>query len=127
MTYFRRRETRRLKKRSRTIPLKGFGRDEGRYFRCWNCGFICDVERDSLGGAASLDGVDHVNYSVPTYGAVPNEEGSGLSVLGGNIEHFHVSSELDSSGNPKKPLHQFQVTITGGCPFCGTLNWRGDY
>jgi len=45
----------RYRKQARTIRIKASdgdsGRavtDEGNYFRCWHCGFICDIRRDDL-------------------------------------------------------------------------------
>lgn len=33
----------------------------------------------------------------------------------------------DSSGNPVEPVHYHTVSVRGGCPLCGSFNWRGDY
>ena len=32
----------------RQMPYYGEGDDQGKWFRCWNCGFRCKVDRDSL-------------------------------------------------------------------------------
>ena len=40
---------RKLRGDKKTIRVKGSGEDADRYFRCWNCGFVCDSQRDSLG------------------------------------------------------------------------------
>ena len=32
----------------RTMPIRGEGEDKDKWFRCWNCGFPCNVERNSL-------------------------------------------------------------------------------
>ena len=115
-----------LRKVSRTIPVKGNGEDTDKYYRCWHCGFICDSDLNSLGGAASRDGVASEDYSVPTYGATPGVDGSGDACLDAP-GHFHVAAELDSAGNPKEVVHDYRVTISGGCPLCGSMNWKGDY
>lgn len=39
----------RLPKEKRTIRLYGEGDDTNKYYRCWNCGFPCKTDRDSLG------------------------------------------------------------------------------
>ena len=49
----------RLRKEKRTIPIRGIWEDKGKYFRCWNCGFVCDSQRDSLG--------DHGGVTTGTY------------------------------------------------------------
>lgn len=37
-----------LSKQRRTHSVWGAQEDTGKYFSCWNCGFICNVERDQL-------------------------------------------------------------------------------
>ena len=122
-------KTKRLRKDSRTIPLPGNGVGEadenGQYFKCWNCGFTCDRERDELGGSDSRDGLSYENYSVDTFGGTPGL--SGLATLGGDIEHFQVALKLDSSGSPIEPEKNIRAVAGTGCPFCGCRNWRGDY
>ena len=115
---------RRLPKESKTIPLKGNkvrgnGEDFGKYYRCWHCGFTCNVERDSLGDSQSRSGVSSELYTPVTY--------DGRAVLGGDIQHFHTALETDSDGNPKELWEYYKPVITGGCPMCGSMNWRGDY
>jgi hypothetical protein len=39
----------RLPRQKRTIEVPGSLEDSGKYFRCWNCGFINNVERNQLG------------------------------------------------------------------------------
>lgn len=126
-----RKKRRTLPKESRTLPIKGNkdrgdGRDDGRYFECWNCGFICDIEGDSLGGPESGSGVALLNHSVTSYG-YNGDPKTGFAVLGGSIEHFHVALEKDADGSPKEVLHSFSASDGIGCPFCHSLNWKGDY
>jgi hypothetical protein len=129
----RARDSRKRPKESRTIPLlgnqdRGNGEDFGKYYRCWNCGFTCDVTRDSLGGSQSKGADNHEDYHTPSYGSKDySSELNGLSVLGGDVGHYHVALELGSDGNPKNIRHDIKSVVTGGCPFCGTMNWRGDY
>jgi hypothetical protein len=114
----------RLPKQRRTIPLKSSDRasgreviDAGRYFRCWNCGFICDVERDALS--------DLGNGSNPV--AVP-EVSTGFTYAEGEdankIVLYKVRlSATDSSGDPVGIQHSFRVSGTG-CPLCFTRAWK---
>ena len=129
-----RKQGRRLPKESKTIPLKGNkvrgnGEDFGKYYRCWNCDFVCNVERDSLGDSQSRGGDNHERYHIPTYGLQDQDTNlSRYSVLGGDINNFHVALENGSDGNPKEIHgHDYESVITGGCPCCGSMNWRGDY
>lgn len=106
----------RLPKRSRTIPVKGFGEDKGRYFRCWHCGFVCNKDRDALGNSESRSGI--------TYGeSLLHAVEPARCVLGGSINHYHTA--VSNNGYGLK--HQIKPSNVRGCPFCGTLNWRGDY
>lgn len=52
---------RRLPSQKRAIPLYGERDDQNKYFRCWNCGFVCDSERDRL-----HSGDSQANTVVPT-------------------------------------------------------------
>lgn len=126
MKYNSQYRTRKLPKESRTIPLdgsneRGNGLDYHRFYRCWHCGFICDIDRDTLGGSKSLSGV---GYEAASSEADPYNNNVG--VLGGPDETV-VSLALDSAGNPKEVYHTFKPVISGGCPLCGTTNWLGRY
>ena len=37
-----------LKRDKRTIPMFGCKEDTNKYFRCWNCNFVCDKDRDVI-------------------------------------------------------------------------------
>ena len=116
-----------LPKRSRTRPVKGRGEDRNRYFRCWNCGFICDSQRDELGDSESDAGDDHTDYNSL---AQANPQGTGpdkVICLGGDIGHYHVAMRIGADSEPKTIVHGYKSDISRGCPFCGTTNWRGDY
>ncbi|MCK4328788.1 hypothetical protein KAX02_02990 [candidate division WOR-3 bacterium] len=121
---------RKLAKRSRTLPVFGKGDDEGKYFRCWNCGFICNKDRDELGDAESNAGDDHTDYhgnvSEYPYANHYDDIASKVCCLG-ESDHYHVVLELGPDGEPKTIIHDLTSDISRGCPFCGTVNWRGDY
>jgi len=118
----------RLPKRSRTRPIYGKGDDADRYFKCWNCGFVCDSHRDELGDSESRAGDDHTDY----HNLVENESQlrpnpGNKACLGGDIGHYHVAMLLGPDENPKTVYHELTSDISRGCPFCGSTNWRGDY
>lgn len=129
MRYSQARNRRRLPSRSRTIPIKGHidrgeGEDHGKYFKCWHCGFICDVDRDELGDEQTRSGDSALDYPVEvnTYDYLGR-----IAVLGGSINHHEIALLKDSTGEAVSVRHSFKSDVTGGCPFCGTKNWRGDY
>ena len=114
-------------KRSRTLPIYGKGDDEGRYFHCWNCGFVCDSQRDELGDSDSSADVGYTDYN-----GVANEDPYTVNAgrvicLGGDIGHYHVAMRVGPDDEPKTIRHNLKSDISKGCPFCGTTNWRGDY
>lgn len=106
----------------RTIPLKGNrvrgnGEDHGRYFRCGNCGFICDTLRDKRGRTMNNVGfTDFVPNTYPT--------GDTYSVLGG-VGRVFVSHEL-TADSTKSEYFSLVSVISSGCPFCGTQNYDGQ-
>lgn len=113
---------------ARTRPLKpARWEDEGRYFRCWNCGFVCDSQRDSLGGAEDRAGtntefaqttlpdnrwIDYFGTQVPA-----------ILRCRGNT----VLMKLGPDGVATQPMLSYSPTVEKYCPFCGSPNWRGDY
>ena len=122
----RHRRSRRPHKDARTIPLRGYGDDAGKWYRCWNCGWINKVGQNELGGAESKDGVSHVRTTTYSEGApFGGERGAQatLEVVGGL---FGTTLKSDSSGNGVAPVVVYDIT-SRGCGFCGSLNWRGDY
>lgn len=129
----------RVNKDSRTIPLfDETDQDNGTYYRCWHCGFICNDRRDTLGGESTSNRVTHSDFSMDSvpepgiYGiGIGNElTAGGLASVNMNISGIHHDLTLvksDSNGNPVEPKHYHDVSTSGGCPFCGSANYRGDY
>lgn len=107
-------------KKSRTIPLFAKGDEDGKLFRCWNCGQICNQERDALGGSESPSGVQVDQYLEPSI-ATP-----GSAIL---LEGSVGASKLTLDGSMEDIIYAFHPDPEGsqGCPFCHSLNWRGDY
>jgi hypothetical protein len=133
---------------SRTIPLRGHkdygeGQDDGKYFRCWNCGFTCNVERDELGDDASRDGISYEVYEALYSGGPKKDTNDYLETdaaihgyNGANVVPLlamasarsgHVLLQNNADGTPKTVRINWTPKVNSGCPFCGTLNWRGDY
>jgi hypothetical protein len=125
-SYYTRLRSRPLPKRSRTIPVpgnseRGDGEDDGRYYRCWNCGFICDSDRDALGDDRSLNGL---SYSVQE--SVGSSEENSLIILA-NLRSGHVIPKAGADGTAAVIRLPYYPSSATGCSFCGTLNWRGDF
>ena len=130
MAVYTRPHKRKLIKRSRTRPVYGEGADKGKYFRCWNCGFVCNVDRDQLGDSDSWSGNEHTDYHedylYSSYDAP--DDPSRYAVLGGDIGDYYVALNIVTpDGEPELIRHKYTSDISRGCPFCGSTNWRGDY
>ena len=76
----------RLPREKKVIRIPGSLEDDGKFYRCWNCGFICNGNRD---------------------------------VLVGNFGGVNASTYVDVDG-----LTKYKAEVTGGCPFCGSGNYR---
>jgi hypothetical protein len=137
MSYFRARKSKKLPRRARTIPLKGHpvrgnGEDHGKWFRCWVCGQRCNVDRDELGDSESRHGKGYEDTVISPH--VTPQTGNSLDgglyrLQGRTTKNIHVMVETDRNGDALKPNpHAISVKDSGtGCPFCHSLNWRGDY
>jgi hypothetical protein len=127
MADYRRAYKKPLPRRSRTRPIYGRGDDRRRFYRCWNCGFVCDSRRDELGDSDSNAGDDHTDFNIH---AQPDPQLGGVAkqlCLGGDIGHYHVAMKIGADSEPQTIVHSLKSDVSRGCPFCGTVNWRGDY
>ena len=119
-----RHKSRKYRKESRTIPIfgspdRGDGRDAGRYYECWNCGFICDIERDYLGGPEDSSRITPTAY---------NQVGQDGSTAAYHCEGAAGADQTtcEAAGGTWSRV-RYKPVVDAGCPFCGTVNWRGDY
>jgi hypothetical protein len=121
-----RNRSRKLRKEARRIPVPGHfdygdGRDAGKYFRCWNCGWICDVDRDKLGGVDDRPGVSPKAYTmIGQYGTALR---GGASDNSGSRDLL-AGDEMTGEGYTTT---RYVPEVSEGCPLCGTVNWRGDH
>ena len=121
---------------NRTLPVKGEGNEAGKYFRCWNCGFICNKEKNHLGDGAGVtareaipapsDGRCTMRRLNGTYVAfvasvAPSSILAILPVLEGPEDIGTVGGATDV---PRGVRHTFEPNVTSGCPFCGSTNWK---
>ena len=106
----------RVPKEKRTIPVPAQGDEEGRYYKCWNCGFICDKQKNALDDGPAGNASRHATLA------------SGRIIGDSRSVRFRVGTpiilrQLDSLGN-KKPIYiERRVIVGSGCPGCGTRNW----
>jgi len=119
-----RHRSKKLRKESRTYPIygsdeRGDGLDSQRYWRCWNCGFVCDVERDFLGGDEERSQVEPIAY---------NQTTDDLSTAAYHCEGAAGATQVicEAAGGTWSRV-RYKPEVNSGCPFCGTPNWRGDY
>ena len=104
--------------------LRSSFEDDGKYYHCQNCGFVCSIDRDELSGSNDKNGLSYENYSVAVY---ESPQGNGPAILNGVIEHFQTVLEVGSDGEPKVVEEHWRAISNSGCPLCGSRNWRGDY
>jgi hypothetical protein len=102
------------------------GNDENK-IHCASCGFICDSKRDVMGGLKSPGSANHRDYALQT--GIKYRAGIGprpvptLDVM----LHYQVALKLSAGGQLVPVMHHHKTNPTSGCPFCGSLNYRGDY
>jgi len=117
----------------RTISIKGGGiglqSDSGRYYSCWNCGAICDSQREVTGGTSGQLAKQYVELSDPYQAFAPNDPDKINHVkficcdtLG---VHHETLCELDAASSPKKPYGGWKAEVVHGCWFCGCPTWKG--
>ena len=104
-----------LPKEARTIPIKAGGEENGKWFRCWNCGFNCFTDRDDHTGLTAGD--NHTDNPEPAYG-------DDQRIVLGSPNNYHVIMEQDDSGDVTI-VHDHLTNVTKGCPLCGTTNYKG--
>lgn len=56
----------RLPRKKSAIPIYGEKEDQGKYWRCRHCGFICNTDRDSLGPGDGRTYVTFLNDDLET-------------------------------------------------------------
>ena len=104
---------------SRRIPSKAIhsgwnpdypenGWEDDRYVRCWNCGFVCHLDRDSrdVKGSHAQDGIRHPSAA--------GYDESGVTYDG---------TDDDWDGTVSYDGHRNDFRVDQGCPFCGCLHY----
>ncbi len=131
MLRYPRYRTRSIPKVARRLPIRGSsdrgdGMDDGRYFRCWHCGFICDSLRDVVGGSTDRSGDYPIDYVRGSLGCQEADDParSQESTLGAPFGRF-AALECGPDGEAKAIRHSQMTTSIRGCPSCGNINYKG--
>jgi len=128
MPVYTRPHKRKLTKRSRTLPVYGEGADKGKYFRCWNCGWICNVDRDELGDSDSSAGDEHTDFHEDHYCSTYDQYDGSLSPVGPELilnKGFEESdppddwtaansADLDRHADPNTGTYCLEINENGG-------------
>ena len=107
----------RLPKEARSIPYKARG-DE-KLWKCWNCGFICNSDRDDHTGSHAGD-----NHDIAVTTALGGEGLDGM-IIPTEIGVETVIMKQDSNGDDATVHHNYTSDVTKGCPMCGSTNYKG--
>jgi hypothetical protein len=98
-------------------------------YHCWNCGFVCNTDRDQIGDGVGYTVIDQPDLpDVLNLGASANEfpqsngqQDNTISVELINTPHL---LGLGSDGTPLEIIHNNTSLITSGCPFCGCKQYK---
>lgn len=105
--------------RKRRISVPGSFEDKNKYIRCWNCGFIVNVDRD-LG-----DNERTGNYETDAIVASQPRTGSGLSTYI-QLDKINMVGYIIINGADGNPVTDYYTPrnplVSMGCPFCGVTN-----
>jgi hypothetical protein len=104
-----------LRHEKRTISMPGSQEYDGKFFRCWHCGFVGnDIDRNAVG-----DG-DGTTYSITTLTNDPYGQGNTAT----KIASSGKTVLMPSSGLSFTERHDISATASSGCAFCGCRNYR---
>lgn len=116
----------RVPRKKRALQIYGEGGDTGKWYKCWYCGFINNIDRNQVAdeftaenGSQSLV-LEYDGFSPNTFGM----EDARYTVL--TIDNAQSVSlmELDGAGDIKPIYAPRYPNVTRGCSFCGSTNYR---
>jgi len=108
----------------RTIPIYGEGDDANKLFKCWNCGAICNIERESLSQEEhSASGIGILD--APEFSLGPNNYLSEPLNTIAILDDMHTILENGPDGNPiVRYKHNQYPYVYAGCWNCGSRNYK---
>jgi len=110
-------------RQKRTIRIPGSLEDSNKYYRCWNCGVICNIERETLDtGEHSTAGINVKDAPEISPSPVLSDDRLAMTIY---LDDPFTILENGPDGNPITDYrhNQYPQSI-GGCWFCGTKNWK---
>jgi hypothetical protein len=131
-------DKRRLPRERRSISIFGatayidgkISKDQsGKFYRCWNCGFVCNTDRDKLGDGVGFYITDEPDLYSNNQGSVAfqypcsnaSQESATICVTKPSTVRL---IQLDSNGDLMEAIHNNVSVITSGCPSCGCKNYK---
>lgn len=110
---------RKIPLRKRVKILYGEHENYGRYYKCWNCGFIIDSDNKAFGGRGN--GVSHIEFTIAKAGRIMTGDVKSITPSVDGV----VAMRLGADGEPYTHLvHHLKPEVGQGCPFCGILDWK---
>ncbi len=108
----------------KTIAVYGEGEDANKLYKCWNCGAICNIDREKLsqeqhsrGGVGVLDAPE-VSLGLQSVG----EPSLNMMAV---LDDFHTILLNGQDGNPiSNYRHNLYPEVGTGCYFCGSRNYK---
>jgi len=119
--------------KKRSLPIRMAGDDwTGKWFKCWNCGFINNIDRAQVadvyqGGDKAIvfesDDLVYGSNNIPSnvYPEVKDNLGKYITL---DFPFSINLMKLDAQGNVVEPHVSDSVKIIGGCAQCGSMNWK---
>jgi hypothetical protein len=109
-----------VQRHQRSPSLPGSFEDSGRWYRCWNCRFVYDLNK--VGGNPDQDSRYQTEAIYPAY--PPTLGGDALLVLidSDRPEELGTLMELGPDGTPREIYTTRVHHVASGCPSCGTAN-----
>jgi hypothetical protein len=99
--------------------LRGSFEDNGKYIRCWNCGFIVNIDRDL--GDAEHSGNYETDVSIQAQGLAMG--GTNPVSIMEELDTIGTIIENGADGNPITDYYTPRLPeVSRGCPFCGCVN-----
>lgn len=118
--------TKKLSRRNRTQHVPGDREDTNKFYFCQICGFITDIERDTLDfGEMSSDGIITTDFVGEINNAEPFD-GHDTDIVIDAVDHNHeVLAKYGPDGVTDERVDHYQTSeVIGGCPCCGSKNWK---
>lgn len=93
--------------------------DSNRWFYCKHCGFLVDTLRFQVGDGSG---------SIAVMTTVPVDSGTiAKTVYFDSFDQFGtVETDYSPDGSVRNKKHETAYEVAGGCPLCGSRNYKGE-